>query len=74
MRIEIVPIIIGDDGQEIRKNDTVIMRTKYMDEESVAIINNIDTTMVTATFFDILYGGKARRYRINEIRSMRKKQ
>ena len=72
MEIRIVPRIIGDDGQEIKEGDIVIAQTKKMDEPSLAMVNKIDTTIVTMTFADILFGSQEAMYYASDIVSMTK--
>ena len=68
MDIRLLPRIIGDDGKEIRENDFVIAQTFQMDEPSLAVINQINTTVVTMTFTDLIYGGQPRMYRKNDMK------
>jgi hypothetical protein len=70
MEIKLLPRIIGDDGKEIRDGDLVIAQTKDMDEPSLAVVNKIDTTILTMTFTDILYGNTPKLYRKSDIKTM----
>lgn len=67
MKITMVPRIIDDNGQEVKENDIVIAQTKGMSEPSLAIINKIETIIVTMTFVDILLGNKPQNFRANDI-------
>lgn len=70
MEIRLLPRIIGDDGNEIRDGDLVIVQTKTMDEPSLAVVNKIDTTVITMTFSDLLYGNTPQFYRKSDIINM----
>lgn len=70
MQIKMMPRIIDDNDNEVKENDIVIARVRGMDEPSLAIINHIDTTIVTMTFVDVLYGNKQKTYRASDILDM----
>lgn len=72
MEIRLLPRIIGDDGKEIKDGDLVIAQTFDMDEPSLAVVNNIATTMVTLTFADIIQGNQPKMYRKNDIKYIKK--
>lgn len=67
MKIRMIPIIIDDDDNECRIDDTILVRTKKITDLTPAKISNISTTFVTLLFDDPFIGYQPLNLRINEI-------
>lgn len=70
MKIELLPRIIDDNNIEVRENDVIMIQTKEMTDPAPALVNNIETTLVTITFLDAIYGNQPCMLRASEIKSL----
>lgn len=67
MKIKMIPVIYDDDDVECRIGDNILIRTKKIEELSVANIKNISATFITLVFDDPLIGFHPINIRITEV-------
>lgn len=67
MKIKMIPVIYDDDDVECRIGDNILIRTKKIEELSVANIKNISATFITLVFDDPLIGFHPINIRIAEV-------
>lgn len=67
MKVQMTPIIIDDDHNECRIDDTILIRTKKIPDLTPAKITHISTTFVTLLFDDPFIGYQPLNLRIREI-------
>ena len=67
MQIKILQVIIDDNGTECRVGDTVLLKTKSMDEPAPAIIDKIMTNVSVYIIDDRVMGYRPIRVRKNDV-------
>lgn len=74
MHIRMMPRIIGDDGEEIKEGDLVMVKFRKSDtgEAITAQVEDIQMTMLTLTLSDAIGSRKPRMYRVQDILEIKK--
>lgn len=69
MQIKTVHRIYDDNGEECKRGDVVLIRTKDMDEPCQATIDTIMTNLASFILDDPIYGVKPMKTRVTDVMS-----
>lgn len=72
MKVKMVTVIMDDDNTECRIGDTVLVRTKKIQDFTPAKIKDIAVTFLTLEFDDPYIGYRSLKIRTNDILKCKK--